>query len=139
MAEESIEKALVVNNCSICKIKYCESKVEHSSSLFHHENLRRKGRPLTIEEFGKKMRLTKSQTLNVIKKPTSLINPAEEQKDVYHDIKMENKYSKKEDIKLRVQEHSHNNHHGLPGKGKYAHRGATSQPGKNHAFRKKKN
>jgi len=58
-------------------------------------------------------------------------------------VEARNEHKEQRDIPIArlVAEHSHNNHHGLPGANKYAHKGPTSKPrGKNkgRSARKKK-
>lgn len=142
------ELALIVNNCRICKLEYTVSKTEHYNSELHRFNLKQKT-PMTVDQYCKHKHILPTQ-LSIYKVGTGyskLVMMTREQETSLREgkLKLDFKVISKErvvksvDIKQRIQEHSHNNHHGLPGANKYAHRGPESTPGKNHMFRNKKN
>jgi len=136
--------AVAVNRCTICDLTFSTSAETHRQTEFHRLNRATVGKRLTLEAYAKKKKVTLSQA----KRQLSLAIP----KEVHLETEMTqakipiaghfnaNQFeATKTVIKRTIQEHSHNNHHGLPGANSYAHRGPCSAPGQNNIFRGKKN
>lgn len=133
---------LVVNYCSICKVNYVDSKEEHMSTGFHRYNCKHTT-ILTLEQYKKR---THSRSLAQIHgykssggRASAAIIASKATKDLIRaSRRIDTKHEKYVPIKKLVAEHSHNNHHGLPGSNKYSHRGPCSTPGQNNSFRGKR-
>jgi len=131
--------AAIVNRCSICNVSFVTSVTVHQLTDFHKMNLMRDTK-LTVEEFAKKKRITVTKAKQMLASPRDDVKPAAAQVITSTTHHTENQFVPKgKIIKQTIQEHSHNNHHGLPGANRYSHRGPCSAPGQNNMFRGKKN
>lgn len=144
MAESQLPLAVVVNTCTICGISYSTPIWQHHATEFHKMN-RSSSKRLSIEAYAKKKRITLAHA----KRQIALAVPrevhfdpskvkAEAKTASQGHVRVDKFISKATIIKKTIQEHSHNNHHGLPGANKYAHHGPCSAPGRNNMFRGKK-
>lgn len=138
-----LELAAIVNHCSICKLSFSTSKELHRQTEFHKMNMK-SSHKLSLEEYARRKHLSIAQ----VKQRLTLAAPREVHVPIQAQIQAAKAPSHVKDdqfvakgvvIRQTIQEHSHNNHHGLPGANKYSHRGPCSAPGQNNMFRGKKN
>lgn len=132
--------AAIVNRCSICNVTFVTPVAVHRSTDFHKMNLLRDTK-LSVEDFAKKKRITVTKAKQLLASPRDA-EPSNVQTSAADTRSghTENQFVPRGTIiKRTVQEHSHNNHHGLPGANRYSHRGPCSAPGQTNMFRGKKN
>lgn len=126
MKSTSHTAAAIVNRCNVT---FVTPVAVHQSTDFHKMNLLRDTK-LSVEDFAKKKRITVAKAKQLLASPRDA-EPSNVQTSAAgtRSGHTENQFVPKGTIiKQTVQEHSHNNHHGLPGHA--AHRDRTTCSGK---------